>query len=286
MKKIILYSFTFLLAISFVACEKEYSLENSGQPSELIVGADCRISKIIYTDTASKKGLGFIEAEISNQNIVTRITRYDSLSNTIEFRSDPLITNDTIYIQPEEYFIVDVTTKLVNKLHGLTDPTDPFSPQFDIKYNYNASAYLTSKVYTYSSFPGIPVYTYNYIYTGGNLTQMAGIEELTGDTIINADLSYYNFIFPKRFLYLLPDDQQYNEYNQFYNFGTRSLNAVKKMTIRNFDPGNVLRDSLVSNFSNYIMSRDTYVQSVQMAGDDQPCIPARAGKLSFSYKCK
>ena len=285
MKKLLPVLFA-AIVLTLSSCEKEYSLENSTEPSDFIVGADCRISKIVYTDTAAKLGLGSIAATINSLDIVKNITRFDSISNTIEFISDPLITNDTIYVKTNEYFIVDATTKLINKLHGLTDPTDQFSPQFDLKYNYNASAYLTSKVYTYTSFPGIPVYTYNYIYTGGNLTKMAGIEELTGDTIINADLSYYNFIFPKRFLYLLPDDLQYNEYNQFYNFGTRSLNAVKKMTVRNYDPGNVVRDSLVSNFSNYIMSRDTYVLSVQMAGDDQPCIPARAGKLSFSYHCK
>ena len=286
MKTIFFYTLSIIGCFTFISCAKEYSLENSTEPNDLIVGADCRISKIVYTDTAAKKGLGFIEAEISNQNIVTRITRYDSLSNTIEFRSDPLITNDTIYVTADEYFIVDVTTKLINKLHGLTDPTDPLSPQFDLVYNYNASAYLQSKSYILTSFPGIPVFTYTYTYTGGNLTHMTGKDVLADELIIDADLSYYNFIFPKRFLYLLPDDQQYNEYNQFYNFGTRSLNAVKKMTVRNYDPGNVVRDSLVSNFSNYIMSRDTYVLSVQMAGDDQPCIPARAGKLSFSYKCK
>ena len=286
MKTIFLYTLSIILCFSFLSCEKEYSLENSTEPSDLIVGADCRISKIVYTDTAAKLGLGSIAATINSLDIVKNITRFDSISNTIEFISDPLITNDTIYVTPDEYFIVDATTKLINKLHGLTDPTDPLSPQFDLVYNYSASAYLLSKSYILTSFPGLPIFTYTYTYTGGNLTHMTGIEVLTGDLITDADLSYYSFIFPKRFLYLLPDDLQYNEYNQFYNFGTRSLNAVKKMTVRNYDPGNVVRDSLVSNFSNYIMSRDTYVLSVQMAGDDQPCIPARAGKLSFSYKCK
>ena len=286
MKTIFFYTLSIILCFSFISCEKEYSLENSTEPSDLIVGADCRISKIVYTDTAAKLGLGSIAATINSLDIVKNITRFDSISNTIEFISDPLITNDTIYVTPDEYFIVDATTKLINKLHGLTDPTDPLSPQFDLVYNYSASAYLLSKSYILTSFPGLPIFTYTYTYTGGNLTHMTGIEVLTGDLITDADLSYYSFIFPKRFLYLLPDDLQYNEYNQFYNFGTRSLNAVKKMTVRNYDPGNVVRDSLVSNFSNYIMSRDTYVLSVQMAGDDQPCIPARAGKLSFSYKCK
>ena len=58
------------------------------------------------------------------------------------------------------------------------------------------------------------------------------------------------------------------------------------MKVRNYDPGNVVRDSTETSFSNYIMSRDTYVLSVQMAGADQQSIPASVGKLSFKYACK
>ncbi len=274
-----------VILMAFTACEKEYSLENTGGPNELIIGIDCRISKIVYTDTTAKLGLGSIAATINSLDIVTRITKFDSLSNTIDFISDPVITNDTIYINANEYFTVDIN-KRISKLHGLVDPTDPFSPQFDIQYLYSASGYLTTKVYTFPAFPVSPFYQVDYTYTNGNLTKMTGTDMFSNELIIDASINYYTNIIPKRYIYIFPDENSYPYFNQFYNFGVRSFNAVKDIKIRNYDPGPVLRDSTFTTFSNYIMSRDTYVLSVQMGGDDLPCIPAPKGKLSFFYKCK
>jgi hypothetical protein len=274
------------ILVFFVSCDKEYSLENSGNAgSDLIVGVDCRIRKIVYTDTATNTALGSIEAVINSLDNVTRVTGFDSLSNTINFIATPVYLSDTVYINADEYFIVDIN-KRVLKLHGLTDPTDPFSPQFDANYFYDATGYLSTKFYTLTSIPGIPYKIVNYTHTGGNLTHMTGTDVQSGDIYIDADITYYNNIIPKRYLYIFPDEKDYPYFNQFYDFGTRPYNAIKDMVVRNYDPGNVLRDSTVSTFSNYIMSRDTYVLSVQMGGDDQQCIPASAGKLSFSYKCK
>jgi len=278
-----------LIAVVFISCEKEVSSENSGNNgSNLIVGADCRISKMVYTDTALNRGLGSIEAVINSLDIVTKITKFDSLSNTIEFIGTPVYTNDTVYINPEEYFVVDIN-KRISKLHALTDPTDPFSPQFDVDYFYDAAGYLINKFYTFTGVPGLPFYIVRYTYSGGKLIHMRGNEQVAGvdgDLITDADINYYDHILPTRFLYLFPDEEDYSHYNQFFNFGARPTNAPRDITVRYYDPGNVLRDSAVSTFSNYIMSRDNYVLSVQMGGDAQPGIPASAGKLSFSYKCK
>ena len=115
---------------------------------------------------------------------------------------------------------------------------------------------------------------------------MTGTDRVTGDLIVDADVTYFNNIVPKRYLYIFPDEKAYPYFNQFFNYGAKNYNAIKKMTVRNYDPGNVVRDSAVSNFSNYIMSRDTYVLSVQMDSVAQPSIPALAGMLKFSYKCK
>ncbi len=285
LKKIVLYSLSFLLAATFVSCEKEYSLENSGAPNELIVGINCRISKISYTDTATNTGLGALFASINSLDNVTQITKFDSVSNTIEYRSDPVITNDTIYINANEYFTVDINKRIL-KLHGLIDPTDPLSPQFDVVYLYSASGYLIQKNYAFTGAPTIPYQRVDYAYVGGNLTGMAVIDLTNGDTSHNATVTYYNNIVPKRYIYIFPDEKYYPNFTQFYDFGLRPYNAVRGITVRNYDPGNVLRDSTVSSFSNYIMSRDTYVLSVIMNGDAEQSVPAPKSKLSFSYKCK
>lgn len=276
------------IAVTLFSCEKEYSSENSGAANELIVGIDCRVSKIVYTDTATRSGIGSIGALINSIDIVTLITRFDSVSNTIDYIARPVYANDTVFLDvnnPDEYFIVDIE-KRITKLHGLTDPTDNLSPQFDMFYLYNTAGYLTAKIFFLTNSPTIPLRRVDYVYTNGNLTHMTVTDLTNGDLSIDADLSYYTTVIPKRFIYLFPDEDEYPDYTQFFNFGNKSFNGVKKMTIRNYDPGNVLRDSLVTDFSNYNMSRDGYVLSVQMSGDNLQCIPALAGKLSFSYKCK
>lgn len=278
--------------ISLVSCEKEFSVENSGTGSEFVVGVDCRIRKIVYTDTTGVSmgspgtGLGYMEAEINNLDVVTRLTRFDSLSNTLEFRTDPVYRNDSIYINTDEYFIVD-GNKRITKMHGLIDPTDPFSLQFDVFYNYNATGYLVTKNYFLTTSPTVPFYKVDYTYGGAaNVVRMTAINLPSGDLDMDADISYYNLTVPRRFIYTFPDEVNYAEFTQFFNFGNRNFNAPKEMKVRNYDPGNVVRDSIVSTFTNYRMSNDTYILSVQMDGNDQPSIPALAGKLSFSYKCK
>ncbi len=277
------------ILLFFISCSKEYSLENSlNNNNGLIIGTDCRISKIAYSDTVNGLtfGIGSIAAGINTLDVVTGITKFDSLSSTIDFISSPIYANDTVYINADEYYLVDAPNNRIRQLHGLTDPTDPFSPQFEVNYFYDGIGYLTSKFYSFTSNPGFPYRIVNYTYTTGKLTHMSRIEVMTGDLEMDADISYYNNILPTRFLYLFPDEKEYPYFTQFYNFGTRPSNAPKDITVRYYDPGNVLRDSTVSSFSNYIMSRDNYVLSVQMSGDDQISIPASAGKLSFSYKCK
>ena len=276
------------ILISVFSCEKEFSSENSGNnDNEFIVGVDCRIRKIVFTDTAGTgTGLGSIDAAINSLDIVTRVTAFDSLSNTIEFITDPVYRNDTVYINADEYFIADANKKIF-KMHGLVDPTDPFSLQFEVFYVYNTAGYLVTKTYFLTTSPTTPFYKVDYTYTGaGNLTRMTAVDLPGGDLRMDAELSYYALTVPRRFIYIFPDEIFYPQFTQFLNFGSRNFNAVKDMKVRNYDPGNVVRDSIVSSFSNYTMSSDTYILSVQMGGDDQPSIPALAGKLSFSYKCK
>lgn len=281
------------IVVALFSCEKEYSNENSGNTdNDLIVGIDCRISKITYTDTSGTAGggpgtgLGSIEAAINNLDVVTMITRFDSLSNTIEFINAPIYSNDSVFINADEYFVVDGNKRII-KMHGLADPTDPFSLQYDVSFAYNTAGYLTTKNYFLTSSPTVPFYRVDYSYgDGANLTHMSAVNLPGGDLEMDADISYMTNLVPRRFIYIFPDERFYPEFSQYFNFGTKNFNAVKKMTVRNYNPGNVVRDSSVSTFSNYIMSRDGYVLSTQMGGNDQPSLPALAGKLSFSYHCK
>jgi hypothetical protein len=282
--------FSVLFAATVIAgfsCTKEYSLENIGNGNNSqIVGVDCRISRIIYTDTSTDRGIGSLSADINSTDAATIITLYDSLSGTIAYRSMPVYSNDTIFINSNEYFVVEPITARVKRLHALVDPTDPSSLQFEVDYFYNASGFLTSKFYTYTSTPGSPFRLVTYTYSGPNITHMSATDLASGDLETDADINYYTNILPNRYMYIFPDESNYSFFTQFYNFGQKPSNAIKDMKVRYYDPGNVARDSSVSTFTSYMLSRDNYVLSVIMNGDDQTSIPAAAGLLNFSYKCK
>ena len=287
MKKYFLYCAIILAAIT--ACKKEYSMENGGNVNNpLIVGANCRISKIVSYDSATGLPLVSIAANINTLDNVTDITQFDSIGNTIIFYTPISYTPpDTILLNADEYFVTDpFSGGRISKLHGLTNPADPTSPQFDADYAYDAAGHLVSKIYAFTGSPAFPYYEVDYTYSAGNLTHMTGTDVFSADLVVDADIGYNPMFVPKNFLYLFPDELTYSYANQFFNFGKRSTNALQNLKVRYYDPGNVLRDSTVSSFNTYIMSRDNYVLSVNMTGNDQFSIPARVGKQIFSYSCK
>ena len=284
MKKGLLF---LIIIAAFTACQKEYSTEGGGTTGAgVIIGADCRINKIAFNDSATGTSTGAISATINSSDVVTDITKFDSLTLTIDFNVAPQYFSDTVAIDPDQYFILDNGNgKRVKSFHGLIDPTVAGSPEFDVTYVYDATGYLINKFYTYSLLPGIPYQQVTYTYTGGNLTHMVTDDLFAATIIKDADLDYYTNIAPKNYINLLPDENTYAEFNQFYSFGKKSTNAVKNLKLQYYTNGAVT-DSAVSTFQTYILSRDNYVLNVYMLGDAQPCIPAADGKLSFSYKCK
>ncbi|MEP6676304.1 MAG: hypothetical protein ABJA78_14165 [Ferruginibacter sp.] len=270
--------------IAFTSCAKEYSLENGGSNPN-IIGPDCRMSMIGYSDSTSGIGTGSVAAVINSGDSLTSVMDYDSISNSINFFSTPVYVNDTVYIDADEYFVQTGTSNLVTKLHGLLDPTNPSSPAIDINYTYDAGGYLVKKQYSFSAFPGVPYEQVDYNYSGGNMTGMTHTNLITGDLVTDAVVTYTRLT-PRNYIYVFPDELTYQYFTQFLNFGTKNTNAVSSITVNTYDPGNVITNTSLSIFSKYILSVDNYVLSCVMGGSDQPAIPAVTGKLSFSYHCK
>jgi hypothetical protein len=273
------------LVVLVASCAKEVSLENGGTANPNIIGTDCRISSITYSDVASGVGLGSVTATINASDRAANITDFDSLNFTINKNVVPVYKNDTVYINANEYYLLSPTTLRVNQFHSLLDPTDPSSLKIDIVYTYNATGFLIKKEALYSA-TGISYAEVNYTYTGANLTHMEEVDLSSGITVNDADIQYTG-LQPKNYLYIFPDELKNPIITQFFNFGARPVNAVSKMTVRYYDLlGSTVLDSAVSTFSNYELSADKYVLRCTMTGDDQPSLPAEAGKLSFGYKCK
>lgn len=283
-----------------VGCTKEYSLENGGgsnNGSDQIVGVDCRIMKMSYYDSATNIAMGSLAASFfppAVNDTVKDITLFDSVNNVIAFSTPQFVYgNDTVYLNSDEYFIRDVTTNNVVKARGIFSSAFPPIP-FEIDYIYNSDGTLFQKRYNISGAPVNPAVVVEYTYSAGNLIKMVSTDytTVTPELIMDAELDYYANIKPRGYLNLMPDETLSNDlnhfapYTQFFNFGSKPLNALRYMKVRNYDPGNVVRDSSVSTFAGYITSRDNYVLSVYMLGDDQESIPAAAGRINFSYHCK
>jgi hypothetical protein len=279
------FFFFFSVAI-FASCAKEVSLENGGSASALnIIGNDCRVSKISYSDNASGVSLGALSANINTSDDAISITDFDSLNNTLNTFIALQYKSDTAYINANEYFLLNPATKRVLHFHGLIDPTNPFSLQIDVDYVYNASGQLIQKNYFQTILPGVIYATVDYTYSGANLTRMV-FTDVLGGVISDADMQYSSLA-PKNFIYIFPDENNLEEFTQFLNFGARPSNAISNIKVRNFDPSTgIVLDSSVSAFSNYELSVDKYVLNCVMTGDDQASIPAEAGRLRFSYSCK
>ena len=270
------------------SCLKEFSEEGGNTSGSDIIGADCRISKINYTDSSGIVSSGALAATINVSDLVTDITKFDSLTATIDFNSIPAYSplKDTVYIDPYQYFILTGTTRLVTHLHSLVNPSDPFSPKLETDYAYDAAGYLLSKTTSASVLPGFPLYNVMYTYSAGNPVKMVYNDLFAGNKLSDALMDYYVIVKPHNFIYVFPDEDTYSPFTQFLNFGTKPVNALKSVLLKNYDPGNVLRDSAVTNFTTYILSRDSYVLSVQVSGNNQPGIPAETGMMKFSYICK
>ena len=269
----------------FYSCGKENSLESGLDNNSLIIGTGCSISKIVYSDTAIDVALGSIAAVLEDSGKVASITVFDSLGFILSFLAEPAKISDTVFINNNEYYQLDQVTLRVKGFHGLFVPTNPFSPQFDIAFTYNPDGNLVKKSYSFSATPATPYQEVIYTYSAGNLVQMTTTDLTTGNKISDAEMSFYPLLTPRNYLYLFPDEYDYAEYSQFYNFGKRSVNAVKSMKVRFYAPGNIPIDSAVSSFRDYVTSVDNYALSVIMEGDDQPSVPARASRLNFSYSC-
>ena len=183
MKKLLPVFLSVVLALTLFSCAKEYSLENSSDPTGngTIIGVDCRINKLSFLDTAGAgTPLGSLTAAINSSDRVTNITAFDSVSFTIDFVSTPFYASDTVFIDADEYFLVDLATQRIRQLHALVDPTDPFSTQYEVYYFYDGSGYLIQKFYAFTSNPGIPFYLVEYTHSNGKMVHMTGTDLFTG----------------------------------------------------------------------------------------------------------
>jgi len=281
MKKTAPFLFLFL---TLNACRKEKSIE-SGDNNPIFIGSNCRISQVLSVDSLTGIGFDAHNAFFDAAGKPTGTELYDSLSNSIYFGSLFTYIADTAFVNSDEYFVNDAATGRVKEFKGLIDPSDPLSDTVQIVFSYDASGYLVKKDYYFFGMP-VPLLQSTYSYNSGNLTR-ALLEYVfpTTEVFIDAAVEYNNSQPANGMMYVFPDGFYTAQYNLSFNFGKRPVNTLKKVTTKLYSAG-VLTDSLVTNYSNYKLSRDNYVLELFAAGDFQDGMGIIDGRTKFSYYCK
>ncbi len=272
------------LLLSFLGCRKEKSIE-SGDKNPIFIGSNCRISQVLIVDSLTGIGFEAHNAFFDAAGKPTGTELYDSLSNSIYFGSLFTYRVDTAFVNSGEYFVNDAATGRVKEFKGLIDPSDPLSDTVQIIFSYDASGYLVKKEYYFFGLP-VPLLRSTYTYNSGNLTR-AILENIFPSTEVFIDAAVeYNTSQPANgMMYIFPDGFYTAQYNLSFNFGKRPVNTLKKVTTKLYSSG-VLTDSLVTNYSNYKLSRDNYVLELFAAGDFQDGIGIIDGRTKFNYYCK
>lgn len=275
--------FLFVL-LSFYGCRKEKSIE-SGDKNPIFIGSNCRISQILSVDSLTGIGFDAHNAFFDAAGKPTGTELYDSLSNSVYFGSLFTYRGDTVFVTIGEYFLNDAATGRVKEFKGLIDPSDPLSDTVQIVFSYDASGYLVKKEFYFYGMP-VPLLRSTYSYSSGNLTR-ALLEYVFPSTEVFLDAAVeYNSSQPVNgMMYVFPDGFYTAQYNLSFNFGKRPVNTIKKVTTKLYSSG-VITDSLVTNYSNYKLSRDNYVLELFAAGDFQDGMGIIDGRTKFSYYCK
>lgn len=273
-----------LLPLLIVSCRKEKSLEG-GDPNSIWIGTNCRINQVLTVDSSTSIGFEAHNAFFDSKGLATGTELYDSLTNSTIFRTNYFYKGDTAYVNNGQYFVQDKTTGRVKEFKGLEDPTDPLSDTIQIKFTYNAAGQLTAKDYYFFNLP-TPALRSTYTHTNGNLTSMLFVSLFpTSETIADATLEYNTNQPVKEFMYIFPDGYIITPYLLSFNFGTRPANTIKKINTRFYSSGTVT-DSLVTNYKNYVLSRDNYVLDLFAEGDYQDGVGNLFERTKFQYKCR
>lgn len=272
------------MLLTLNACRKEKSIE-SGDKNPIFIGSNCRISQILSVDSLTGIGFDAHNAFFDAAGKPTGTELYDSLSNSIYFGSLFTYNADTAFVNSGEYFVNDAATGRVKEFKGLTDPSDPLSDTVQIIFSYDASGYLVKKDYYFFGM-SVPLLRSTYSYSSSNLTR-ALLEYVfpTTEVFIDAAVEYNTSQPANGMMYIFPDGFYTAQYNLSFNFGKRPVNTLKKVTTKLYSSG-VLTDSLVTNYSNYKLSRDNYVLELFAAGDFQDGMGIIDGRTKFSYYCR
>jgi len=257
---------------------------STNPPTTPPVAKTCQLLGISQLNGGSKPD--FALTITFTNDIASAILLYDSLGNQKVFDATfQQITSDSIRIDQYQYLKVDAN-KRVTTLVTRSDMTNPLNADIHrYTYTYNTEGYLTKKdLYVNDAY----FYTTNYTYANNLLIKC--IMTVAGNDsykILESDLTYDANTTIKNWLYTFPDAFESYLYNPALNFGNKGNKALSQIITKIYNPvsGTVI-DTWTTNYSNYVISADGYIQSGTANGDLQQGMASFYGKTTFYYQCK
>ena len=276
----------FLLVLVFVlsSCLKELSLENNGKP---VATQNCKIQKLIQADPNTGNSEYAYISTYDSSNLTLNIQLIDSSVNTIDAYFPISYSTGKVQVDADQFFLVGSDGR-VTQFHGYEYPEDNTSQMLTAKYTYNSAGQLVKRTEEYDTLPGVVTFQMDYIYSSNNLIRadisynlgaaFAKIAEVTYE--YDASKTIKNFLF----LHALGRELSY--FQTAVNAGTNSTNPVNKATVEVLDPNTGGTNTFVTNFVNYSINSNNYVESFELTGDDFDVAGLNSGKrYILDYSC-
>ena len=244
-------------------------------------GNQCRIRDIAYYDRVTGAAEGAITSFFSASNQVNRIQVYDSVAGAVLNNFNNISYPPArVQIDANQYFTLDPSQR-VKEWHGRVDPSDNTSQMVVITYQYDALGYMIKSSIALAAAPTVPLIEVTNTWTSGNLTKVVITQLATGERteiVYQYDLSLQ----PRNFLAFFPNPELLL-FQTAINFGKNSTNVPTKSTIKDYNASNVLTNTAISNFVNFVIDANGYIKSFEINGD--PSVYGTDFKYVISYKC-
>jgi hypothetical protein len=269
-----------LLATTLLSCSKETSIEKQSQPF-----TGCKVGSIVALETTTGRALYAVNTLFSVGGVPREVEAIDSVTGRPDLIQPMDIRKDSVILSDGQYFLLDANGR-VRKLQIREDPTDPTSDAYVFQYSYDPSGYLIEKRVSTPALP-VTLVTYNYTWTNGNLTSVEGrlTAALNPVRIFLSELEYDLNVAPKDFIYVFPDGAESFMFSMAFDYGKKSVNLLKRMTVVYYDEQGVQTDAYASDFRDVKLSPEGYVQEWLVDGDSMDPFGIFAGRVRFDYFC-
>jgi hypothetical protein len=267
-----------IVVLLISSCSKELSVEQGGD-LELIgaPGQQCKLSGILAVDSSSGAGLYNLFTGFSGLGVASFVQAVDSVNATIDFSTSFTYNKDSIFVGLNDYFVVDT----LNRVKRFVSDTLLFD------YKYDAAGYLSEKTFTYTKL-SVPLITYSYKWTNGNLTNVTGVVSFLGlnQKIFDATMEYDASKLATNFISIFPEGYETFPFIMGIDLGKKSQNLVSKITIAEFDNTGAVTNNYESIIKNVKYSLDGYITEWYVEGDGFDALGLFSGRNKFSYFCR